>query len=701
MKTIRMWLVLLVLLGSAFYGRTAIVDESRAATAALNAYDTWYTQHLGPIVKSSFEIIDDYVHREQDLPVYYVFEFRTGGFVIISAEDATPPLIGIALEGRFPDPVEPSDNYGSFLQSYADAIVEVRKQQLPASASTRQLWDRLLEDSKEAGMVKGSGDSVEPLLHSLWNQGFPYNLLCPPDPEGDGGHTVTGCGATCMAQVMHYWRYPQTGTGSHMYNSIGYGMQQVQFGETTYQWNQMQNSIDHHNPEAIAQLMYHIGVSINMQYGPVVSNSFPWDMVPALQGYFGYDAAVYHERSNYSTADWSAMICSNLDQSIPLIYLGYSSTGGHGFVCDGYLGDLFHFNFGWNGLGNGYYTLDDAYGYGNNQKCITGIYPTDPGYPWYASGADTIQCLSGSLTDGSGPAADYLNNTSASWLINPQTEQDSVSYINVSFVEFETADNDWLTIYDGPSEADPVLISLSGDEFPEQISSTGNQLLITFHTDGDITAKGWQLEFDAVYPDYCNATTILTDPSGVVSDGSGSFHYTAYTTCMWMIEPQWADQIKLSFTSFETEEGFDMVKIYDGNTQVAVFSGNEIPDPVFASSGSMAIIFFTNGYNHYGGWEAEWEVTNVGMPPGIPMSDVQIFPNPAQKAFTLSLQNQQGSSCHIELLTASGECVYAETIQHETPSIRKSVSTDHLPGGIYFLKILSGNRVLTHKLIIL
>jgi hypothetical protein len=696
-----MWLGLFLLLGSAFYGRTAIVDESRAATAALNAYGKWYTQQLGPIVKSSFKIIDFYVHREYDLPVYYVFEIQTGGFVIISAEDATPPLIGIALEGRFPDPGEPSDNYDRFLQSYADAIVEVRKQQVPTAVSTRKLWDRLLTMPQDKDPAMVPGISVEPLLHSLWDQGFPYNIFCPPDPEGDGGHTVTGCGATCMAQVMHYWRYPQTGTGSHMYNAIGYGMQQVQFGETTYQWDHMQNSIDFNNPEAIAELMYHVGVAINMQYGPFLSNSFPWDLVPALHDYFGYETAVYHERSNYTPTDWSAMICNDLDQSMPVIYMGYSSSGGHGFVCDGYFDGLFHFNFGWNGLGNGYYTLDDAFGYGNNQKCITGIYPTDTGYPCYASGADTICSLSGSLTDGSGPAADYLNNTSASWLIQPQTEQDSVSYIHVSFVRFETAANDWLTIYDGPSEDDPVLISLWGNEMPEQLSSTGNQLLITFQSDGASTGGGWELEYDAVFPDYCNTVTMLTYPVGIVSDGSGTFHYTGFTTCMWQIEPAWADQIKLSFTAFETEEGIDVVKIFDGNTQVAAFSGNTLPDPVYASSGTMSIVFFTNGSNHFGGWEAVWELTNVGIPDDIPMHDIQIFPNPVSDQFTLSFHSQHGTPSHVELLSASGKCVYARELRTESGAIGTTIRTDGLPGGIYFLKVVSDGRARIKKLVIL
>ncbi len=370
-------------------------------------------------------------------------------------------------------------------------------------------------------------------------------------------------------------------------------------------------------------------------------------------------------------------------------------------MCDGYVDGLFHFNFGWNGLGNGYYSLEDAFGFSSNQKCITDIYPTDPAYPTLANGADTICSLSGSLTDDSGPAANYTNNMTASWLIQPQTAQDSVSYITISFVEFETATSDWLTIYDGPTAESPVLVALSGSEVPEQVSSSDHQLLVTFVTDDTVPGKGWQLEFDAVYPDYCNTTTVLTDPMGEISDGSGPFNYTGFTNCLWKIEPAWADQIKLSFTAFETEEGIDVVKIFDGNTQVAAFSGNTLPDPVYASSGTMTVIFFTNGYNHFGGWEANYTLTNVGMLCGTGDSELQIFPNPAHDQFILTLQNHDRLPCCIELISVSGHCVHSEDLHSDMPFIRRIFQTDRFPGGMYFLKVSTGNGVMIRKIMIL
>ena len=113
---------------------------------------------------------------------------------------------------------------------------------------------------------------------------------------------------------------------------------------------------------------------------------------------------------------------------------------------------------------------------------VKNIFPADPDYPYIAQGAYTLTYLSGSFTDGSGPVEDYPSGMSTSWLIDPQSENDSVSDITLSFIQFNTAASDYLRIFDGPTTSDELIGEFSGDIIPEDITSSGNTVLITFES---------------------------------------------------------------------------------------------------------------------------------------------------------------------------------------------------------------------------
>ena len=175
---------------------------------------------------------------------------------------------------------------------------------------------------------------IPPLLQTTWNQGCYFNTLCPADPAGPCGHVWTGCTATAMAQIMKFWNYPTTGTGSESYTCPPYGQLTADFGATTYQWSQMPNALYAEN-EAVATLLYHCGVSVNMSYSPDGSGAgAPRD---ALVNFFDYSPlAQFVSKSSFSETDWAALIRSELDQLRPVWYDGTGeSNPGHAFVCDG------------------------------------------------------------------------------------------------------------------------------------------------------------------------------------------------------------------------------------------------------------------------------------------------------------------------------------------------------------------------------
>jgi hypothetical protein len=229
---------------------------------------------------------------------------------------------------------------------------------------------------------------------------------------------------------MYYWRHPMQGTGSHSYNYSPYGNLSANFGSTTYNWVGMKNSIDYSNTDPIAELQYHCGIAVEMMYGPNGSGAYSWDVPYAMENYFGYSTDC-----DYNNSVWENMLKDNIDNGWPMYYSGFSSAGGHAFVCNGYQDNYFHFNFGWGGSSDGFYTLLDVNGFNQGQGAVLDTYPTG-NYPNFATGDHVLTQFSGSIVDGSGPVEDYQNNTSCTWLIDPQTEEDSVSNITLKFFRF-------------------------------------------------------------------------------------------------------------------------------------------------------------------------------------------------------------------------------------------------------------------------
>jgi hypothetical protein len=185
-----------------------------------------------------------------------------------------------------------------------------------------------------------------------------------------------------MGQIMRYWQYPSTGAGSHSYNSNNYGSLSANFGATTYHYKNMPDRLTSTNhPDscvlAVATLLYHCGVAINMNYGPSESSCNSNKVVPALSTYFRFPSTVrYIERGNLSLAVWFNYMKGELNEGAPFMYGGSGSYGGHVWACDGYQDDnYFHFNWGWGGQQNGFYTITDcsSYGYNSNHAIIIGI----------------------------------------------------------------------------------------------------------------------------------------------------------------------------------------------------------------------------------------------------------------------------------------------------------------------------------------
>ena len=311
----------------------------------------------------------------------YIFNVEGGGFVMVSASKNYKPILAYSLKNSYDGEIPETAWY--FINNYSRNIDYCDERGILMNDDVEMEW-KLLENN-ELPAVRNE-KTVNPLIQTLWNQDYPYNYYAPETGGGwwggPGGHCYAGCVACAMSQIMKYWNHPVQGHGSHSYTHSTYGVQSANFGETTYNWDIMPIELGYQANEealAVAQLMYHCGVSVNMNFGPDGSGAYSQDVETAMRQYFGYCSATYRQRSSYTEEEWIALIKSDLDQSHPVYFSGTSdSGGGHAIVCDGYdSNDYFHFNLGWSGSGNDYYNINDVAGYHNNEAIVMNIVPLE------------------------------------------------------------------------------------------------------------------------------------------------------------------------------------------------------------------------------------------------------------------------------------------------------------------------------------
>lgn len=288
----------------------------------------------------------------------YVFN-ADNSFVIISADDQTPSVLGYSDNGTYDEALAPA-GLKAMLASYQKAI-------------------RNNKFVTRAEVIKHN--AINKLLKTKWDQEGPYNLSCPKDTK-TGETSVTGCIATAMAQIMYYHRWP-----------------------ATYDWDKMKTSYETNDSTEsayeVAKLIADVGQSVYMDYSSDGSAARTYQACEALRYNFGYALSTeYVFRENYTVEEWDRVIYNNLVALKPVMYAGtavdISASGegvlaGHAFIVDGCDAEgLYHVNWGWGGVSNGYFLLaqlnpdnqgaggtSGSQGYGIQQEAIVGIGPSD------------------------------------------------------------------------------------------------------------------------------------------------------------------------------------------------------------------------------------------------------------------------------------------------------------------------------------
>lgn len=311
------------------------------------------------------------VYNNNVMQPFYIFNYEdTGGFVIVSGLDEKNPILG----------------YSDSTVAGADIMPEALRFYLDNYYTTK--------DQCSIDAVMRSVPVVDALCKTEWSQREPYNGMCP---FVGASRCLTGCGATALSQILYYHKHPEYGIGAHSYvwsyvNNAGDTIRntiRADFSSHKYDWDNMlykyvNGAYTQTQADAVALLMNDVGIGSEMEYGVdasgVVVSKMPRFLIENLR----YDPSTmgYVARDGYE-GDWFELLFDELDACRPIIYAGRPSEGaGHVFVIDGYdSNQMFHVNWGWNGVYNGWFDLSrlipasNAGDYTYEQRALYGIQP--------------------------------------------------------------------------------------------------------------------------------------------------------------------------------------------------------------------------------------------------------------------------------------------------------------------------------------
>ena len=688
--------ILLVVIS--FYSFGNIVPVETAHTFAERFFIHRYNvSHENPIKEVNFKKV---IHFEQNEEIlYYIFNVENkGGFIIISAEDATLPVLAYAFEGEF---YSEGRNEASevFMKKYADQIRMAREQKIVSSKKIQAVWDEYLNHASKPNVFA----FTTPLLSTNWDQDCYYNLYAPSTMSGPCNHAYIGCVATAMAQIMKYYDFPTTGYGSHNYIDPTFGTQSANFGATTYNWSQMPTQLGSSSAiaqkQAVSRLMKDCGVAVDMQYGANGSGTSTAFTPDAFSDYFRYNyAATEISAAKYTANQWGVILRAQINQNHPVLYSGsdYSIGYGHAWVMDGYQGsNYFHMNWGWSGYNNGFFLLTNlsvsSYDFTQDQDAVINIIPTGTG----CSNNLSYISKSGRLEDGSG-VANYGNNLNCSWLINPA----SSSVVVLNFDEFNTeSSQDIVKVYDGTSTSGTLLGTFSGSNLPGMLIANSGSMYITFSTNGSVTKPGWKAHWSDQQPVYCTNLKFMTMATATFDDGSGKNNYLNNSQCKWLLKPSGASHVNLVFREFNLHTT-DHLYVYNGpNTSsplLGSFTGTNLPSALQSTGNAMLLYFVTGTSGVSSGWKVSYyKNSGLGYDDIKDASGLKIYPNPANDKLKIEFDGIGTQEVVLQLMDNQGRII--KNIKQTTFADSHVLSLDisDLSSGYYFLRFIGNNKLIT------
>ena len=743
MKKVFLLLILALFTVNTF--ATNVVSSEEAQRVAKN----FMSEKFGAERFNSSDLILQHTEVDENgEAVLYRFQIGEKGFIIISATNLTTPVLAYSLESNYVG----NETTQYLYEKYTNSIKFVKANPHAALANTQTEWKRYSSaDFKPA--AKKSGDSkslkfLEPLVTSTWNQSKYYNQYSPYDfnaKEFNDYRTPNGCVALSMSNILNYYRYPNAGTGGIGNHTVSghpeYGKLSANFAEGTYNYDAMTNSIVNGYQGTFAEMVYHCGLAVKMQYGPDGSGAQSSEVPTVMAKHFKYTIGQFKTLAGNYGGDYnkweSEVLIPELDKYRPLYYSGYSDSygSGHAWIIDGYMqtdsATYFHVNWGWGGADNGFFRIDNLLttsfsSFSKNEGTIINLVPSGTVTNKPATSATRNTAIEGSISDGAGDKK-YVKNSNRTWMI---AAPNAKSY-TFTFSKIKTEkDHDFITIYNGPTVESGIKAQYSGnylmkaandywsksfamdfegDTLPEPITVIADSVLVVFTSDDNDTVDyGFVINYSSelnVGPT-CAAMSYPNSGWTLIASNPDDAQYRAQSTCQWRVSGgKFIDRYAFNFYTFDLKNG-DFIDVFNNKNPIRPvlayrFDAKNPPKigEIFTvEANDVLFSFASDNWIEGNGFGIECAAQSVGEHIGI--EDFSIFPNPATERINVKLSTESAESINIKLMDMAGKVLHIEEFTHSGGEFQYNTPVDHLSKGMYLLRIQTEKGQITKKIIV-
>ncbi len=366
---IRIFLLALLFISPQLMAQDYTADD--ASSAAFSWMEKTQFSAISSMQKAVHYSIDSdkdviAIHEDtQGLLVAYIVPLSPRGFIIVSAHQNLPPIIGYSRTSDFSTEPSPRNVLLEMIKYDQAGRIQLLEQGYIAVDETQKAleqWNYLLHNEELKLNKALYATEYGPHLSTTWNQGTDgaqgaFNYYTP-------GYHVCGCVATAGAQILKYYAWPTTGTGSSSYTDDDEGLQSANYGSTTYDWTNMiadySGASTLTQKQAVSLLCYHVGVSVEMDYEAGGSGSVTSKLAASNKKYFRSTG----EYVSSGEADFYTRLYNNMVNSRPGVLSIRSATdAGHAVCVDGVGYDVlgtnfYHLNFGWGGTSDAFYSIE-------------------------------------------------------------------------------------------------------------------------------------------------------------------------------------------------------------------------------------------------------------------------------------------------------------------------------------------------------
>jgi hypothetical protein len=251
-----------------------------------------------------------------------------------------------------------------------------------------------------------------------------------------------------------------------------------------------------------------------------------------------------------------------------------------------------------------------------------------------------------------------------------------------------------------------VLGSFEGDTLPAPLTGSTNKMLVTFHGTSGGSAPGFLAQWISKIPVWCSGTKTIKADTALFSDGSDGYQYHNNSMCRWNLQSVSGNPLTIHFSRFETEEGYDFLRIYDAvsGDSLAMISGNFPPccppDSVTSPSGKMLLIFMTNSSVTGTGWEIFYPKSHTGMYDERRSGQLSFQPNPASAHTEVLFESTRTGEFPWSVTDITGQEIMTGIHTCQAGKNRIIVPLTGVKPGLYMFRIITGQTGWSGKLVV-